>query len=444
MLSFSRVTSVIAIIFATSVFAGVGCNAIFDINERGFGGAGGASSGNPVSTGSGAIGGSGGMGSSGMPKYLCEYGAPALTDCDQSCDNANPPPDSRCHCGACNHDCGGAKCMNATCQVVESVNVEGFIYAVATNGRAVFFASSVDPGGTMPRTTVYKIPFDKGQSVSPVELSTFDGVVRHIAAGCNRVYFAIMVEPGASSPVTPRIAAVDANTIVPMTPVDIMPAVDVAAMAAEGDLLVWADNAGSNAGVSAFRGAGPRELIAQKPGQPLTDVAIHDNHVYWAAGDLAGMGIISRALIPPGGNDPWIEEAVRNAEHPAGWPISIAVNRDSVYWYDLFGPARLRKAPDNDPGNPGIELGQVATTATGTVSSPWLGVDDNYLYAVEIRSGVGRIVRVSINGGMVLPVAASDFNSTVPFSAQALAMDARRVYFTGTSTSTSQILWVAK
>ncbi len=347
----------------------------------------------------------------------------------------------------CGHDCGGGVCVDSVCQVVQPIAPNGYVYAVATNGEYIFYASYTEVSGVLPKSAIYRIGLGPGTE-APVKLTTdFNGKVRHIAATCDNVYWAVTRETVNMTSSTPHIARVSITTMVATPSVVASPADDVVAMAAEGDLVVWASNAVATGvkGIKAVRGAGQVELVAATA--PLSglfaDVAIRDGYVYWSTVDTMRMGRIFRAPIPTSGGSWGTPIDVRMM---AGLPESIAVDRNTVYWVDYFssGPPVIRKAPADDPSAGDITIGSLSPTPLGDVPSAWLAVDDRNVYAVDTNSGTGSVVRFGLEMNSPKDVIASSMNSMVALNVHAITLDLRRVYIAAPSAAGSHVSWVAK
>ncbi|HRI71662.1 MAG TPA: hypothetical protein PK156_45835, partial [Polyangium sp.] len=338
---------------------------------------------------------------------------------------------------------------NSVCQAVAPATGDGFIYAVTTNGIAVYFASFVENSMTGPQTTIYKIGMGGGQE-SRQQLSTvFNGRVKYMAATCDKVYFAIAksVDGAGMTTAQPHIAYVPENGV-NVPPTDLAAADNVVAMAAERDLVTWVSNSttAGEGGVKAYAGAGANvETVYPLGSLPLTDVAIRDGYVYWSeAGLTAGGGNIFRAIIPTQGTN-WQKTLVR--ANP-GTPVSLAVDGKSVYWIDFHAGvlSDIRKAPKDMPMQADSRLASFAALSLSDAPSSWLGVDDTTAYFVEdlgTGTGMGAVVAYGTNGGTKVAVI-SNANSTISPNITALTLDSRRVYAAATSTSMSSVIWVAK
>jgi hypothetical protein len=399
-----------------------GCEIIAGIDDKTLAGVGASADGAGAAGGSaGAAGGGAGGWVVGDP--LCAPGSIDTTSCAQSvCDNVTDSKSSSCHCGSCNHSCGGKLCVAGYCQATIMTSGLPFVYRVATNGKAVYFASS-DSNDT--NGAIYALPLDASDISDPTPFALLKGyteAIEVIAADCNNVYFAEKFKSSLFSiPLTGGMPSLISAT-----------EPSVVAIVADGTNVYWVSGSDGNQGAVRMWDPAAKVLrsIAQGQSSPF-GLAVDNTHIYWSLNgpDLATNGI-RRTTIPTTAAQPDVRIVTQG-----GQPSGIAVDDESVYWIEKKAPSSIMRAPKAG----GMTSVEVATT-TGPLGDS-IAVDENYVYWIE-DSGIRK--RRKDLGEPAESVANSSVSGQY-FMLYWLTIDRSRLYFANTSTSSDgAVMWVAK
>jgi hypothetical protein len=403
------------------IIAGIDDKTLADARvDAGTGGAGGGS----TSSG-GAGGGSTGAGDAGGPIVgdpLCAPGSLGAASCEgSSCNDGTDTQSTSCHCGACDHSCGGSMCVLGHCKPIIMSSALPFVYRVATNGKVVYFASS-DASDTNGK--IFGLPLDANRITdhTPFELSTGStAAVEVIAADCDNVYFAekfgskvfrIPLAGGAPSLISDQDYA-------------------VSIIVADGANVYWITGSDGSGGMVKMWDPMTKIPRPVASGQPFPfGLAVDKTHIYWSIGGsdpTAGKGI-RRAIIPVMAEQPSVNIVI-----DSGQPTGIAVDEESVYWVEKSPPSIMR-APKAG-GSSGVTL----ATAAGQLGDA-IAVDATHVYWID-DAGVRK--RRKDGTGPAVDVA-NTMISGEPISAYWFTLDRSRVYFATPSATDSTVMWVAK
>lgn len=411
-------------------------------SSSGVAASGGGFGGGSSSSGGGMGGGMGGA----LPQQpindpSCGPGIPPDMTCLNSPCNPDVFASSPCHCGTCDHSCGGPFCGGGTCAPQLISELEPNIHRIATNGKRLFFSShaSGDFDGKL-----YSVPLELGQFSNRVTHTNEPMfAIRQVAASCNFVFYGVLDTVALKSRL--KLLPIDNPAQVPPLILSEDPG-DITDIVVDGQTAYWVHRTDDEKGSIYMWNEGDaagKEILSNLR-RPY-GLAVDSAYLFYgldSSADGAKDGHIMKIPkpMPNGPIDPMVV-----AEN-VGRPWGLAVDFTHVYWLDglteevmpMMFEVRVQRASKG--ASPAANPPQVVSTIQGSAKAHSIAVDGKYIYWSS-SSDIMRKSTANIAGPATVVLDGYKYPN---YSANWFVADRHRLYATRTDATASVLSWVGK
>ncbi len=262
------------------------------------------------------------------------------------------------NCGACGVDCGGAKCLDGRCGVIDFVSDQNRPSAVAADDKAVYWTNYASSG------SVVAVPLAGG---SPKTLAEKQNLPDGIAVDNGTVYWttgkgSIMSVPSSGG----KLKTLASGQSHP------------SAITAKGDSVYWVNQTSNGSVMSVPAGGGKASQLVESVSMPC-GIAVDDTSVFYSSYSL---GTVAR--VPRSGGKP-IELAAGQA-----FPCAVDVVGDAVYWVNTGKPSSVMKVS--------LKGGKPKALVADTAAPSGLAVGEGHAFWTTTGQR-GALMRVALSGG---------------------------------------------